>query len=325
MANCRACVDACPTGAWIFDDEALGLDTELCDGCGLCVGVCPVDALEAPTVATLAREQPQRAVLDLACERSETGGLPAVACLHATSPRELAELYSRGLRELEVCDAPCADCSRAGKRPSLEASLADLDRVLTATGQPPLRMAVRSPAAWYRSASARRRRDGTPDLGRRGLFRRILPASVEERHGGDGADEALASLVAKIPPGEPRPHVPRIDPSRCVACHACAQLCPTGAIYLERQSVGARYLLRPELCTACGLCVDACEHDAVEVGRWAPWQQVVLDLVADRCRACGVEFHTPAQPGGNAVEAGKSLCRICVLKRPTKNLYQVLP
>ena len=44
-ASCKACVDVCPEDAWLLDDEALGLDTERCDGCGLCAAACPERAI----------------------------------------------------------------------------------------------------------------------------------------------------------------------------------------------------------------------------------------------------------------------------------------
>ena len=44
-ATCRRCVDACPTEAWVIDDERLGIDPARCDGCGLCAPACPQAAI----------------------------------------------------------------------------------------------------------------------------------------------------------------------------------------------------------------------------------------------------------------------------------------
>ncbi|WP_284189035.1 4Fe-4S binding protein, partial [Zoogloea oryzae] len=45
VARCRACVDACPTGAWTMQPDGLDFDPARCDGCGLCVPACPPGAL----------------------------------------------------------------------------------------------------------------------------------------------------------------------------------------------------------------------------------------------------------------------------------------
>jgi ferredoxin len=52
-ATCRRCVDACPTGAWLIDEERLGIDPARCDGCGLCAPACPQAAIVARTAEPL--------------------------------------------------------------------------------------------------------------------------------------------------------------------------------------------------------------------------------------------------------------------------------
>jgi Pyruvate/2-oxoacid:ferredoxin oxidoreductase delta subunit len=52
-ARCHACVDSCPRDAWVLDDESLGIDTEACDGCGLCAAACPQAAIVHPHEPTI--------------------------------------------------------------------------------------------------------------------------------------------------------------------------------------------------------------------------------------------------------------------------------
>jgi diguanylate cyclase (GGDEF)-like protein len=60
-----------------------------------------------------------------------------------------------------------------------------------------------------------------------------------------------------------------IDPDACVACLACARVCPTNAIAVSPDASLVRVL--DESCVRCGLCVPECPHDAVlvsgELGR----------------------------------------------------------
>jgi diguanylate cyclase (GGDEF)-like protein len=51
----------------------------------------------------------------------------------------------------------------------------------------------------------------------------------------------------------------RIDPDKCVACHACVRVCPADAVAVEDQ----RVWIVDEACTRCGLCLPACPHDAI--------------------------------------------------------------
>ena len=44
-ATCQQCVDSCPQQAWVLTDDSLGLDTQRCNLCGLCVNACPETAI----------------------------------------------------------------------------------------------------------------------------------------------------------------------------------------------------------------------------------------------------------------------------------------
>ena len=50
-----------------------------------------------------------------------------------------------------------------------------------------------------------------------------------------------------------------IDTSKCVGCGACAEVCPTQAIYLA----GKKVYVREGYCRACGACVEACPKSAI--------------------------------------------------------------
>ena len=45
----------------------------------------------------------------------------------------------------------------------------------------------------------------------------------------------------------------------CLACAACVDECPEGAIS-EGDDI---YTIDPELCTDCGTCVDSCPNEAI--------------------------------------------------------------
>jgi ferredoxin len=51
-----------------------------------------------------------------------------------------------------------------------------------------------------------------------------------------------------------------VRPEACVACGACVEACPRGAIGLDEvATIDAGY------CTGCGICVETCAYDALEL------------------------------------------------------------
>lgn len=51
----------------------------------------------------------------------------------------------------------------------------------------------------------------------------------------------------------------RVDPERCVNCHACIAACPVKFCNDASQDY---VRVNPDLCIGCGSCIDACTHDA---------------------------------------------------------------
>ena len=44
--GCGACVGVCPVGALELDEEGMSeSNEEICIGCGACIGTCPVEAI----------------------------------------------------------------------------------------------------------------------------------------------------------------------------------------------------------------------------------------------------------------------------------------
>lgn len=58
---------------------------------------------------------------------------------------------------------------------------------------------------------------------------------------------------------------PRLDFERCVACDACAQVCPTAALELYEDDETRTLELGLDACVFCGLCAPACPQGAIQI------------------------------------------------------------
>ena len=53
------------------------------------------------------------------------------------------------------------------------------------------------------------------------------------------------------------------DEERCTHCGACITICPTGAFYMEKDTM--KVIFDADKCIACELCVKACPPRAIKV------------------------------------------------------------
>jgi len=53
------------------------------------------------------------------------------------------------------------------------------------------------------------------------------------------------------------------DEEVCVHCGACTAVCPTGALWVKRETM--EVVFSPETCVACELCIKACPVRAMKV------------------------------------------------------------
>ena len=293
IASCRACIQACPLGAWKLSDESLELDATRCDGCGLCVAACPTGAVTGLAHDPVRRLVAGRVALLAACERvqAETGE-GRVPCLHGIGLTPLLQAWTLGRRIWLVASADCDACPR-GAAERLETRIERLNGLFQARGQALIhlrRLGGESLAALLDRCEPVA--NGSPaDRGKRNWLglggRTQQPAETD----------AVPAPGAYFPGKGPLPWVVELDPVRCVACHACERLCPTGVLSWEELEQPARdepdacYRLEHIRCTGCGLCSDVCEHAAIQPIAWTrPVRDAVL-FHSGKCPGCGNRFY----------------------------------
>jgi len=327
QANCRACVDACPTGAWVINDEMLGIDPERCDACDLCVAACPEAAI-VQRFRPEVRKTPHGNVAFACCEHAQIAGadVPRMPCLHAIGIADLLRLAHDQAKFIITASSDCNTCSR-GRGERFEERLRAVNALSTNRGLTTI--AHRSPdtKTWldtWRQVDAMAKQNR---VSRRGFFRSAVQEPsrrIEEvLDRAEGRFVPPGSLLPSRSPRDAVPFAPVIDPERCNGCDACARLCPHKAIRIEMEDACPRaYVIAADQCSGCGICMDLCEQDAVSLLCWQPAVRASIPLENHTCHACGVTYHLPYLEKDE--DSSDRLCPICRRTNHHRHLYQVL-
>lgn len=324
-ASCRACVTVCPKQSWILDDDALGLDTSTCDGCGLCVPVCRQGAIDKPIELEL-KQSGDTPILLFACERIEIDATgKRLPCIHAIGIQEILGLHSAGVQEITATTGNCDQCER-GSTVRIEERLKLVNKALEVQGLNVIKLQLVSTNDWLLQNSQFGQQAQGEQLNRRSflgsLFTSGLESGVKNSHFlfTTATDfSPPGQLFAKSPTDTLWPYLPEIDLDLCNGCDLCVRLCPHHAITMDDTEEATSYLIEPENCSGCNICSDLCDSRALSIHQWRTQEQHRLVLSTQRCKSCGVTFHLPV----NKDDIDKQKCRICSKHDHSSKLFQV--
>lgn len=275
---CTRCRDVCPHEAITIRRQVL-IDEVDCTGCGLCVQVCPSQALE-PKVAYAPH-------LPLKCSRV-AGEAQTVHCLGRLRPSDLLRLAGPAT-EVRLARGDCADCpvGTALVKDALATVIAEAEQ-LAAVHERELRVEVRECERF--DDTGRSREVSRRDLlrgGWRNLQRGAADALAPLDPGDD--DDALPREMQRhyrlLEAADPAPEtpvpwaLPRVADG-CIMCPVCTNVCPTKAFSrdfrpLERDPDGSAVLhLDPERCVGCEACVSACPVKVISMDSEISWGEL---------------------------------------------------
>ncbi|MBL8919578.1 MAG: 4Fe-4S dicluster domain-containing protein [Myxococcaceae bacterium] len=323
-AACRACVDACPTGAITLDGPRSSVKVELaaCTRCGLCQPACPDEAFSG--------------VADVGAFMATAG--PSLACGPTLCLQVLAveDLITLALRHgnVKVDGAGCQAC-REHRAVVLE-RLEQANTFLLASGFEARLVTVVKPGA----APVLPEKPAVADS-RRALLRRLLPglapapstagplalaplgagtlepSRLRERPLPARRERLLAALKhvtrARPPAVLEADEVPftslkALDVVTCTGCMQCVSVCPTAALTASRAQDEVRF--ETGRCLKCRACHDACAPGSITVAkrfepaRFLESQPVSLARFQVKdCGECGARFK---------YDGGDALCPRCI-------------
>jgi len=278
QSSCRLCRDSCPHEAISFKrGKEVVIDDIDCTGCGLCVQVCPSQALE-PKFSY----QPGAPIK---CSQVK-GNTQSVQCLTRLSSSDLLRLASRK-DKVTLARNDCAACKVGNET---------VPEVLDLIAQEANDFAGLRGRTIEVETLVTEKYDATdnPDpISRRELLRggfRGLQHSAAEAlapfdPGGDN-DVTLPREMQRqyrlIEGAKPEAEdvVPWILPrvaEGCIMCPVCTNVCPTKAFsrnFDPPDKDGSVLMLEPERCNGCNACVQACPMKVISLEEEVTWGEL---------------------------------------------------
>lgn len=281
-AACHACLDVCPHDA-VRIERAVTIDEVDCTGCGLCVQVCPSQALE-PKVG-------YQAGASVRCSQVE-GDAQSVVCLGRLQATDVLRLAARR-GEVTLAHGDCSHCSigTAQVLQELERVTADAQALAAEHGRSVdirVERLDRFDADHEPEAVSRRdlitgglrnvRRSAADALAPLEGILRLEPDPSEQ----PALPRELGRRYHAIALARPEPtklvpwRLPRVDDG-CILCPVCTRVCPTNAFSRDfRPEEGGGTVLRldPERCVGCDACVNACPVKVIAMDDAVTWGEL---------------------------------------------------
>lgn len=319
-ANCRLCVDACPTeairlqpaGVWPASPASGSatssspgpqephLDAERCVNCGLCLHLCPTEvftqrgAPESTTAQTVALTSGN--AIALICPRHPNPNRTRAPvdvvvrhkrCLASLSVSRLLELSDGGRRAVWLDDSPCTACPIGQVQSAIVRTATAANHLLQAFGRPPaIRTYHRHSEELLDTPIQRQVIDGDrPELSRRHFFGAL--GQLARRTAATAIAESLPAPASGGPlPVERRlPH--RVPPGRERLFRRLKRLGTPAETPIPTATIPfAEVLIDGGACSACKLCARFCPTGALNFA--ADGERFALYFKPAICIDCGL-------------------------------------
>lgn len=307
-SNCNRCQEICSSNCI---QEGLKINSSNCDDCGMCLAVCPAEAIASSEISGKALQElivAEESPLILSCHlQDKQNNWP---CLGFMDARLLIALVLSGVnhnRQIMIDNQLCNHC-----KPQVDSYLQDLvadtNKILIRIGKNPITQGFNKDSVTKQEKL----------ISRRKFFKSFVK---------EGAKFIAVCLENEnVPTPLPRQEffskygisidVPAIEPNKlfssisfstsCQACGLCEKICPHKAISIQEQGEQLDFYHNSLTCSSCDVCAVSCPQAAITL---KPANCLGIYKVAERklprCAQCG-GFYKPI--------ANQEICLDCFVK-----------
>jgi Pyruvate/2-oxoacid:ferredoxin oxidoreductase delta subunit len=227
FSTCTACQESCEKNAIIIENSGIQIVKEQCDGCGLCIPSCPVQALEG-----------------LSPNRKTIGDTVVLGEDLRPTKYELLHFYKKGVRTIAI---PKGDTKMQilidETNAILEKMKKNLFRVVTESVHD-----LKGETRLSRRAFFSNLAKDSKNL----ALSTVTPARWrfdQDKFKRAGMFEGWALFQVHL------------ESDKCTLCEACFRLCP-GKVFMTN---GSLLVIVNGNCNGCSLCMDVCRENALRV------------------------------------------------------------
>jgi ferredoxin len=318
-STCEVCALTCPGQAIVVEPD-LKIEKDKCLECGLCFHICPVGVYrendKTGALPGLVKQVKGIKILEMACDdfkSTETGPsgsdmlLHAGGCLAAIGPSIYINLLASGVKEIRIRLDECDICRKGKVKKEIENIISRVNMLFSLDEESgyPVEIITGKEEGWEIREIVN---VDQKNLTRRDFLQSFIPSDPGAAANNPPQERIRLINALKRLKKSPENMFDEVFnnlqftgikvSNRCTACGACARVCSSSALRIEKNSIGVfRLVFYPGNCISCGLCRIVCQPGAIDFYSFSissdfeELKPVVLQSGHLRtCQRCGTDF-----------------------------------